>query len=193
MGEYYLFYDTFFFVFLSIAIPSHAIVVIWERENPPPGYGCKVSQLNLREGECPHLAVVVKLQDKNKASANSICLFLMQPIPWPCSYLEPDPRQSPALLLLVVLDSKGGTANMIWPVCEWMLYCNSNKFVCDIRFLARLLICVCWLVTPQEHRVQTRCGTLSVSVYGDEDKPALITYPDVALNCECLRYLKLSR
>ncbi|GJN32160.1 hypothetical protein PR202_gb20641 [Eleusine coracana subsp. coracana] len=35
---------------------------------------------------------------------------------------------------------------------------------------------------PQEHRVQTRCGILSVSVYGDEDKPALITYPDVALN-----------
>ncbi|GJN05549.1 hypothetical protein PR202_ga23186 [Eleusine coracana subsp. coracana] len=34
----------------------------------------------------------------------------------------------------------------------------------------------------KEHRVQTRCGILSVSVYGDEDKPALITYPDVALN-----------
>ena len=35
---------------------------------------------------------------------------------------------------------------------------------------------------PQEHRVKTRHGPLSVSVYGDEDKPALVTYPDVALN-----------
>jgi len=34
----------------------------------------------------------------------------------------------------------------------------------------------------KEHRVRTRHGPLSVSVYGDEDKPALITYPDVALN-----------
>ncbi|XP_062195172.1 protein NDL1-like isoform X1 [Phragmites australis] len=34
----------------------------------------------------------------------------------------------------------------------------------------------------KEHRVRTRHGPLSVSVYGDKDKPALITYPDVALN-----------
>uniref|UniRef100_A0A0D9WDN1 Uncharacterized protein n=1 Tax=Leersia perrieri TaxID=77586 RepID=A0A0D9WDN1_9ORYZ len=34
----------------------------------------------------------------------------------------------------------------------------------------------------KEHQVRTRCGSLSVAVYGDEDKPALITYPDVALN-----------
>ncbi|CAL4965789.1 unnamed protein product [Urochloa decumbens] len=34
----------------------------------------------------------------------------------------------------------------------------------------------------KEHRVRTRHGPLSVSVYGDEDKPALVTYPDVALN-----------
>ncbi|KAL6838716.1 hypothetical protein ACP4OV_031430 [Aristida adscensionis] len=33
-----------------------------------------------------------------------------------------------------------------------------------------------------EHRVTTRHGPLSVSVYGDEDKPALVTYPDIALN-----------
>jgi hypothetical protein len=37
--------------------------------------------------------------------------------------------------------------------------------------------------------VRTRHGLLSVSVYGDEDKPALVTYPDVALNRECLRCL----
>jgi hypothetical protein len=42
------------------------------------------------------------------------------------------------------------------------------------------------LSSPQEHRVRTRHGLLSVSVYGDEDKPALVTYPDVALNRECL-------
>uniref|UniRef100_A0A0E0BYI3 Uncharacterized protein n=1 Tax=Oryza meridionalis TaxID=40149 RepID=A0A0E0BYI3_9ORYZ len=34
----------------------------------------------------------------------------------------------------------------------------------------------------KEHRVRTRYGSVSVSVFGDEDKPALITYPDVALN-----------
>ncbi|EMS50383.1 hypothetical protein CFC21_034340 [Triticum aestivum] len=34
----------------------------------------------------------------------------------------------------------------------------------------------------KEHPVRTRYGSVSVSVYGDEDKPALITYPDVALN-----------
>lgn len=32
--------------------------------------------------------------------------------------------------------------------------------------------------------MRTRYGSVSVSVFGDEDKPALITYPDVALNCE---------
>ncbi|XWS72151.1 hypothetical protein CRYUN_Cryun02cG0015700 [Craigia yunnanensis] len=34
----------------------------------------------------------------------------------------------------------------------------------------------------KEHHVRTRCGSLSVIVYGDQDKPALITYPDLALN-----------
>jgi hypothetical protein len=33
--------------------------------------------------------------------------------------------------------------------------------------------------------VTTRCGPVSVVVYGDEDKPALVTYPDVGLNCMC--------
>ena len=31
----------------------------------------------------------------------------------------------------------------------------------------------------------SRCdGLVSVVVYGDQEKPALITYPDVALNCK---------
>ncbi|KAF9614028.1 hypothetical protein IFM89_014828 [Coptis chinensis] len=34
----------------------------------------------------------------------------------------------------------------------------------------------------KEHFVRTSCGSVSVVVYGDPDKPALITYPDVALN-----------
>ncbi|ONK80677.1 uncharacterized protein A4U43_C01F20520 [Asparagus officinalis] len=34
----------------------------------------------------------------------------------------------------------------------------------------------------KEHIVQTSCGPLCVSVYGDQEKPALVTYPDVALN-----------
>ncbi|XP_062181447.1 protein NDL1-like [Phragmites australis] len=34
----------------------------------------------------------------------------------------------------------------------------------------------------KDHLVRTRCGSVTVAVYGDEDKPALVTYPDVALN-----------
>ncbi|OEL13580.1 Pollen-specific protein SF21 [Dichanthelium oligosanthes] len=37
----------------------------------------------------------------------------------------------------------------------------------------------------KEHLVRTKCGSVTVAVYGDEDKPALITYPDVGLNCKC--------
>ncbi|KAI4963831.1 hypothetical protein ZWY2020_010414 [Hordeum vulgare] len=33
-----------------------------------------------------------------------------------------------------------------------------------------------------EHHIQTNHGSVSVAVYGDHDKPALVTYPDVALN-----------
>ncbi|PNT66200.1 hypothetical protein BRADI_3g08430v3 [Brachypodium distachyon] len=33
-----------------------------------------------------------------------------------------------------------------------------------------------------EHHIQTNHGSVSVAVYGDHDKPALITYPDIALN-----------
>ncbi|XP_072998642.1 protein NDL1-like [Typha latifolia] len=34
----------------------------------------------------------------------------------------------------------------------------------------------------KEHHIQTNHGAVSVAVYGDQDKPALITYPDIALN-----------
>ncbi|XP_073116616.1 protein NDL2 isoform X3 [Elaeis guineensis] len=35
---------------------------------------------------------------------------------------------------------------------------------------------------PQEHHIQTSHGPVSVAVFGDLEKPALVTYPDVALN-----------
>ncbi|KAM1178574.1 hypothetical protein ACFX2I_017795 [Malus domestica] len=35
---------------------------------------------------------------------------------------------------------------------------------------------------PQEHFTRNGCGSVSVIVYGDQEKPALITYPDLALN-----------
>uniref|UniRef100_A0A0D9WRA0 Uncharacterized protein n=1 Tax=Leersia perrieri TaxID=77586 RepID=A0A0D9WRA0_9ORYZ len=34
----------------------------------------------------------------------------------------------------------------------------------------------------KEHHIQTNHGSVSVAVYGDHDKPALVTYPDIALN-----------
>ncbi|KAG6530380.1 hypothetical protein ZIOFF_012610 [Zingiber officinale] len=46
------------------------------------------------------------------------------------------------------------------------------------------------LVFP-EHLINTRHGVVSVSVFGDHDKPALITYPDVALNFFSLQFLLL--
>lgn len=41
-----------------------------------------------------------------------------------------------------------------------------------------------YFLGPQEHLVKTRFGEVSVTVFGDKEKPALITYPDVALNCK---------
>lgn len=43
----------------------------------------------------------------------------------------------------------------------------------------------------QEHIIRTRHGSVSVAVYGDQDKPALITYPDLALNCKLNRFFIL--
>ncbi|KAL8503976.1 hypothetical protein ACS0TY_022634 [Phlomoides rotata] len=40
----------------------------------------------------------------------------------------------------------------------------------------------CVPLAGKEHVVKTSCGSLSVAVFGDQDKPALITYPDLALN-----------
>ncbi|KAJ0764858.1 putative alpha/Beta hydrolase [Helianthus annuus] len=37
-------------------------------------------------------------------------------------------------------------------------------------------------VSAKEHLVKTSNGFVSVAIFGDQDKPALITYPDLALN-----------
>ena len=73
------------------------------------------------------------------------------------------------------------------------LACSTSKFL-----LFGLRSGQCWLgcglalkakkdvpFLDQEHLVRTRCGSVTVAVYGDEDRPALVTYPDVGLNCEC--------
>jgi hypothetical protein len=39
-----------------------------------------------------------------------------------------------------------------------------------------------YFLSIQEHHIQTSHGPVSVAVYGDHDKPALVTYPDIALN-----------
>ncbi|KAH6790856.1 N-MYC downregulated-like 2 [Perilla frutescens var. frutescens] len=39
-----------------------------------------------------------------------------------------------------------------------------------------------FLLAGKDHVVKTSYGSLSVAVFGDYDKPALITYPDLALN-----------
>ncbi|WVZ15374.1 hypothetical protein V8G54_012940 [Vigna mungo] len=38
------------------------------------------------------------------------------------------------------------------------------------------------LLARKEHHIRTGCGSVSVIVCGDQDKPPLITYPDIALN-----------
>ncbi|MBA0626335.1 hypothetical protein Godav_004018 [Gossypium davidsonii] len=47
-------------------------------------------------------------------------------------------------------------------------------------------------INLQEYLVKTRCGMVSVAVIGDQDKPALVTYPDLALNHICFQGLFFS-
>lgn len=66
--------------------------------------------------------------------------------------------------------------------CVWNFPCIFYFF-----FMVINVVVMCCL-TFQEHHVRTGSGTVSVIVYGDQDKPALITYPDLALNREyCYR------
>jgi len=43
----------------------------------------------------------------------------------------------------------------------------------------------------QKHEVTTSFGPISVLVCGDRRKPALVTYPDVGMNCELLSSMLL--
>ena len=49
-------------------------------------------------------------------------------------------------------------------------------------FFTYYLTCFFLSLFIQEHHIQTNYGPVSVAVYGDHDKPALVTYPDIALN-----------
>jgi hypothetical protein len=64
----------------------------------------------------------------------------------------------------------------IW---EWsMWYCLYFSLNLDVDWFVSCL----FSYLLQEHHVKTCHGSVSVVVYGDQEKPALITYPDVALN-----------
>ena len=49
-----------------------------------------------------------------------------------------------------------------------------------------ILLIKCYSCYSQEHHIRTGQGSVSVIVCGDQDKPPLITYPDLALNRKCL-------
>ncbi|XP_020961169.1 pollen-specific protein SF21-like [Arachis ipaensis] len=55
---------------------------------------------------------------------------------------------------------------------------------CEVPILQKELdvLTVCKPASVPEHHIRTGCGSVSVIVYGDPEKPALITYPDLALN-----------
>jgi len=62
---------------------------------------------------------------------------------------------------------------LVWSTTWWISNCYCHLF------FQVLTISSCF---PQEHHIQTNHGSVSVAIYGDHDKPALITYPDIALN-----------
>uniref|UniRef100_A0A804LQ10 AAA ATPase AAA+ lid domain-containing protein n=1 Tax=Zea mays TaxID=4577 RepID=A0A804LQ10_MAIZE len=42
----------------------------------------------------------------------------------------------------------------------------------------------------EEHHMQTNHGPVSIAVYGDHDQPALVNYPNIALNWNHLSFIK---
>lgn len=54
-----------------------------------------------------------------------------------------------------------------------------------LLFTSSYWLNTCHSCYSQEHHVQTGRGSVSVIVCGDQDKPPLITYPDLALNRKC--------
>ncbi|XLS47762.1 hypothetical protein HN51_022120 [Arachis hypogaea] len=55
---------------------------------------------------------------------------------------------------------------------------------CEVLILQKELdvLTICKPASVPEHHIRTGCGSVSVIVYGDPEKPTLITYPDLALN-----------
>lgn len=52
-----------------------------------------------------------------------------------------------------------------------------------------ILTNIAFRIGLQEHIIKTGHGSVSVAVFGDQDKPALITYPDLALNCKEIKLI----
>nr|KAJ0227515.1 hypothetical protein LSAT_V11C100039090 [Lactuca sativa] len=56
----------------------------------------------------------------------------------------------------------------------------------SLKLSKKEISCKClkwlWLQHIEEHLVKTSSGYVSVAIYGDQEKPVLITYPDLALN-----------
>jgi len=66
---------------------------------------------------------------------------------------------------------------------DFIIWCELQLCGLIILFLPYFLLVFTlssWFL--QEHHIQTNHGSVSVAIYGDHDKPALITYPDIALN-----------
>ncbi|XLU81501.1 hypothetical protein S245_004921, partial [Arachis hypogaea] len=63
-----------------------------------------------------------------------------------------------------------------------------SVMACEVLILQKELdvLTVCKPASVPKHHIRTGCGSVSVIVYGDPEKPAPITYPDLALNCECI-------
>ena len=72
-------------------------------------------------------------------------------------------------------------------VVSLLYICCVFGCMCDFFWLFNCVFCFvlfCLLnAVLQEYVVKTSKGSISVFVCGDQEKPALITYPDVALNC----------
>lgn len=90
-------------------------------------------------------------------------------------------RNFPLLHLVLFLLGKSGwySSNFSLIVIFYNVSIITFLFVSKIVYIIVLI-----LFFTQQHIIRTGQGSISVIIYGDQDKPALITYPDLALNCE---------
>jgi len=66
----------------------------------------------------------------------------------------------------------------------WYLIKSSNLDFCTLFSFHHSF----WIAF-QEHHIRTCCGSVSVIVYEDPDKPTLITYPNLAPNCKHCQFI----